>query len=373
MGTECAIDLNIMPAENENGEERSEEPSSRHLEETRKEGQVAKSVDFSQLVHIIAAFIAIRLLMPTIWQNLIYITKNCLTTKLNYSPWTIVDLKSGLLNIFQILAPEILGIMLIAAFCGALATGIQTKFLWSNKLLIPKFSKLNPINGIKRIFSANNLVNVVKNIAKLAIILPVAYYSLQELLPGILRLSTLPLDEFFPFTSFAIFIILKKILALLILIALLDYGWNFYKNSQDVKMTKQEAKDDRKSETGDEASKARMRQIAMRRIREKMMKELPTADVVVTNPTHYAVAIKYNPQQCIVPRVVAKGQDHLAQLIKKRAKEYGIPIIERKPLARALFAAVEIGQEIPYTLYKAVAELLGYVYQIKGKKPPRRK
>ncbi len=361
-----------MASENENGEERTEQPSAKHLQNTRKEGQVAKSVDFAQLAHILAAFIAIKLLAPIIWQNIVSISKYCLSSQLTYTSLTIEDLRFGFVTILMSLAPGIIGIMFFAAFFGVLATCIQTKFLFSPKLLIPKFSKLNPLKGIKRIFSANNIVNLLKNIIKLSVILPMAYFSLLELMPGILQLSRLPISEFFPFASFAVFAILKKILALLIIIALFDYGWNFYKHSQEVKQTKQETKDERKNENGDEQTKARIRQIAMKRIRDKMMKELPTADVVITNPTHFAVAIKYDPKQCIVPRVVAKGQDHFAQLIRKRAKELGIPVIERKPLARALFAAVEVGQEIPYTLYKAVAELLGYVYQITGKKPPKK-
>ena len=358
-----------MPNESESGEERTEQPTAKKLEDSRKEGQVAKSTDFSQLANILAAFIAIRFFAPTIWQNLTDITRNCLSTSYSYDSWTISDMRFGFISIFKYIAPEIILIMALAAFCGVLATAVQTKFLWSSKLLVPKFSRLNPLNGFKRIFSANNLVNLTKNIAKLTLILPIAYSTIRDLLPGIAQLPNMPLAEFFPFVSFAIFMILKKVLILLIIIAVLDYGWNFYKNSRDIKMTKTEVKEEHKSTEGDEATKRRIRAIGMRRIREKMMKELATADVVVTNPTHYAVAIKYDANSGFAPRVVAKGKDHLAELIKKKAATYGIPIIERKPLARALFAAVEIGKEIPYELYKAVAELLAYVYKIKGKNP----
>ena len=358
-----------MPKESESGEERTEQPTAKRLEDSRREGQVAKSTDFSQLANILAAFIAIRFFAPTIWQNLADVTRNCLSTSFSYSAWTVNDMRHGFVSIFKYIAPEILLIMSLAAFCGVLATAVQTKFLWSSKLLVPKFSKLNPLNGFKRIFSANNVVNLVKNITKLALILPIAYSSMRDLLPGIAQLPNMPIAEFFPFVSFAIFTILKKVLILLVIIAILDYGWNFYKNARDIKMTKTEVKEEHKSTEGDEATKRRIRAIGMRRIREKMMKELATADVVVTNPTHYAVAIKYVADSGFAPRVVAKGKDHLAEIIKKKAIAYGIPVIERKPLARALFAAVEIGKEIPYELYKAVAELLAYVYRIKGKNP----
>ena len=358
-----------MPKESESGEERTEQPSAKKIEDSRKEGQVAKSTDFSQLANILAAFIAIRFFAPTIWQNITDVTRNCLSTSYGYAQWTVNDMRYGFISIFKHIAPEILLIMTLAAFCGVLATAVQTKFLWSSKLLVPKFSKLNPINGIKRIFSANNIVNLVKNIAKLTLILPIAYSAMRDLLPGIAQLPNMPIAEFFPFVSFAIFTILKKVFVLLAIIAILDYGWNYYKNARDIKMTKTEVKEEHKSMEGDEATKRRIRAIGMRRIRAKMMKELATADVVVTNPTHYAVAIKYEAGSGMAPRVVAKGKDHLAEAIKKKAASYGIPIIERKALARALFAAVEIGKEIPYELYKAVAELLAYVYKLKGKNP----
>ncbi|MCC6932441.1 MAG: EscU/YscU/HrcU family type III secretion system export apparatus switch protein [Deltaproteobacteria bacterium] len=358
-----------MASENENGEERTEEPSGRRLHETRHHGQTARSVELSQVAGIIGAFIALRYISPSIWLDLITFTKACFTSRYSTEPIIPDEFNVHILYLLQHFLPEIAGIMLITAICGALCTLIQTEFLWSSYLLRPKFNQLNPLEGFKRIFSSQNFVSLLKSIAKLSIICPIGYYCFFDLLPGFVTLITVPIVDLLPWTADAATYVFKKIMYLLLVLAVIDYIWQCYVHKRDIKMTRQEAKEERKTTEGDMATKRKMQSVGFKRIREKMMLALPTADVVVTNPTHYAVALKYDFNTGAAPRVLAKGKDHLAELIKKRAREYGIPIIERKPLARALFAAVEIGQEIPYELFKAVAELLAYVYKLRGKNP----
>lgn len=358
-----------MAAESETGEERTEDPTGRRLNETRREGQVAKSLELSQVFGMIAAFTALRYICPLVWEDLITLTKASFTSHFSYEPFTVTEMRLNFYYLIRMFLPEILAIMAITALIGSFATAIQTKFLFSLHLLKPKFSQLNPMQGMKRIFSSQNAVNTLKQIAKLSIICPVAYFTFLELFPGFLQMIDIPVADLLPLTAIASLYVFKKIMYLLIVLAIADYFWQLYQYRSQVKMTKTETKEERKTVEGDEATKRKILAIGFKRIREQMMKALPTADVVVTNPTHYAVALKYDLELGGAPRVIAKGKDHLAQLIKKRAKDFGIPVIERKPLARALFATAEVGQEIPYELYKAVAELLAYVYKIRRHNP----
>ena len=349
--------------------EKTEEPTDRRINHARQQGTVAKSVDLSQVLGLIAAVLALQFAGPRLWQSFVLLIKGSFTSRYSTEPWSVDILRSNFSNILTLFIPDLLLIAVVAGFVGGGVTAIQTKFLWSNKLLRPKFSQLNPISGIKRIFGAQNAVNVLKNLAKLAVISPIAYYSFFDLFPELMRLMDIPVANLLEYTGYAIDYIFWRIIALLIVLAIIDYIWQRYHTKKQLKMTKSEVKDERKSVEGDEATKRQILAKAMQRARERMMQDVPSADVVITNPTHIAVALQYDMKPGSAPKVVAKGKGFVAQRIKKIAREHGIPTVERKPLARALFKAVEVGQFIPYELYAAVAEILAYVYRIKGKMP----
>ncbi len=356
-------------AEDSDSGEKTEAPTGRRTSEARADGMVGKSVELSQVCGIVAAFIALQALAPHLWQDLLIVFQGSLTFNAGEEPFTIELLRHQFYGIVRLVLPHIMLLMVLAGVAGGGVTAMQTKFLWSSKLLKPKFSHLNPITGIKRLFSIHNLVNVGKSILKLIIIAPIAYSAFFDLFPQLMGLMDVGIDFLLPFTSFAAAKVFWRIISLLLILAIADFIWQKYHTMKKLKMTKVEIKEEKKSVDGDEQTRLTMRSRALQRARDRMMQSVPKADVVVTNPTHLAVALSYKMAKGSAPKVIAKGRGFVAERIKEIAKQNGIPVIERKPLARALFKAVEVGQQIPYELYSAVAELLAYVYRLKGKRP----
>jgi flagellar biosynthetic protein FlhB len=355
-----------MAEEGDSGE-KSEDPTGRRITHARSEGMVARSVDLSQALSMTAGFIALHYYGPGIWQKLIMITEGSLTSEIARQDIEAGALQVHLARLIAALAPEILPIMLIAAFFGAGSTLLQTNFLWSSKLFRPRFNLLSPLAGIKRIFSVQNYVQLLKALAKLAIIGPVAYLAFIDFLPLLVQMIDIPLSQHFTLLGEMMNTVFYDIMKFIFIIAILDYLWQRYSTKKRLKMSKQEVKEERKAMEGDERTKMLIRSKAMSRLRQKMMQAVKTADVVVTNPTQIAVALRYTMVRGTAPEVVAKGRGVVAQRIRELAAEHGIPIVERKPLARALYASVEVGKQIPYELFTAVAELLAYVYRLKGK------
>jgi flagellar biosynthetic protein FlhB len=245
----------------------------------------------------------------------------------------------------------------------SLAILLQTN--WNVKKKFFQWEKLNPINGIKRIFSIQGVVTTLKAVVKLAIILPIAYFVLKAFSPSMVSLMHLSVEEVMVFAGSAVASLFWKIMYVLIAMAIFDFFWSKFQWLKQNKMTKNEVKDERKATEGDEETKRRIQQKGLRRIVQRIKESVPMADVVITNPTHYAIALKYDRASMGAPRVVAKGKGFLALRIRELAKEAKVPIVERKVLARALYASTEVGSEIPYDLFKAVAEVLAYVYKIK--------
>ncbi len=359
----------MAASESESGAEKSEEPTAKRLSEARREGQVAKSTDLSQVMGLAAAFTALWFIAPWLWNDLETVFRGGLSGKHSGGELSIQKLRHEFMGLILLLLPKILLLFLIAAGAGAGTLAFQTKFLWSNKLLKPKFSNINPIKGLKRLFSMQNFVNLLKSIFKLIIICPIAYFAFFDIFPGFLALMHAPISQFLPYTGEAASVIFWRIVPLLFVLALADYAYQKWNTHRTLKMTKDEVKDERKALEGDEKTKMQIRQKALQRARERMMQDVQTADVVVTNPTHIAVALKYDIAPGSAPTVVAKGRGYVAERIKKLARENKVPVLERKALARALFKAVEVGQSIPYELYTAVAELLAYVYKLRGNNP----
>lgn len=354
------------------GGEKTEEPTSKKLSDARNEGQVAKSKEVTSAFEMLAAFLMMRFFIQyigTVLVGNIYDIYSQIPTYVKLYEGHIQSqtfrmlFVQSLLRILQIIAP-----FLIVGFLVAFITNLlQVKWKVTTKPLRPKFSKLNPVNGFKRFFSPNSLVELVKSVLKLALIGYVVKSYLEKNMPPIFQLYDISLNQGIVQVGMLVINLGIRISLFYMLIAAADYVYQKIKFKKDMKMTKQEVKDEYKNAEGDPQVKSKQRQRMMEASRRRMMQQLPEADVVITNPTHYAVAIKYEPELYDAPFVVAKGADYLAQKIKDVAKENRIEIVENKPLARMLYANVDVGSVVPPELYQAVAEVLAFVYHLKGK------
>jgi flagellar biosynthetic protein FlhB len=266
------------------------------------------------------------------------------------------------LQIILIAAP----MLVVAVAIGLIANLIQVGWLITSEPLQPKFNKLNPVSGIKRLFSMQSIVTLLKSIAKMAVLIIVIYMIIMGEIEHIPELALMPLMQSLMYLGNLVVDMGITIGVLFLFIALADVIYTRMKHTKDLKMTKQEVKDEFKQMEGDPMIKSRIRGKMMEMSMRRMMQEVPKADVVITNPTHYAVAIKYDKDVSDAPRVIAKGVDFAARKIKEKAKENNIHIVEDKQLARTLYATVEIGQAIPPELYQAVAEILAFVYKLRG-------
>ncbi|MCG8685612.1 MAG: flagellar biosynthesis protein FlhB, partial [Desulfobacterales bacterium] len=254
-----------------------------------------------------------------------------------------------------------------AVYVVALISNVaQVGFAISWKAIEPKMSKLNPINGFKQKFSSRAVVEFVKSLVKVGVISLVCYLVTKGTLSQIVKLYDNSVAQILLFLLIESFWIFIKVCLVMIVVALLDYAYQKWKFLDEQKMTKKEVKDERKQTEGDPAVKSRIRQLQMEAARKRMMAEVPEADVVVTNPTRLAVALKYDNTKMDAPMVVAKGAGSIAANIRRIARENDVPLVEDKPLARNLYRLVDIGQEVPLEYYKAVAELLAYVYRLKN-------
>jgi flagellar biosynthetic protein FlhB len=268
-----------------------------------------------------------------------------------------------LIQSLMFLAPILLITVVIAVFSNYLQIG----FLMTGDPLKMKFSKINPIEGAKNIFSMRTAVDFLKSVLKMSIIGYVVYSTLWAEKDYLMELAGLPLENIFVFTASITFNLGIKIGIILIVLALFDYMYQKYEFEKNLRMSKQDIKDEYKKTEGDPLIKGKIREKQRRMAMQRMMQEVPKADVVITNPTHFAVALKYDAKNMQAPTVLAKGTDYVALKIKQIAKENSIITMENKPLARALYAQVEIGEAIPADMFQAVAEVLAYVYKVKGK------
>ncbi|MCC6138513.1 MAG: flagellar biosynthesis protein FlhB [Bdellovibrionaceae bacterium] len=245
---------------------------------------------------------------------------------------------------------------------------LQVGFMYNEEALTPDFEKINPIQGFKRLFSLKSVVEGIKAILKMAIIGFTAYYVIKATLNVLPQMLTLAPHEILTFLVENIFRLILGVGGVLIVIAAADYFFQRYQMEEQMKMTKQEIRDEAKTREGDPLIKARIRRVQKEVAQRRMMADVPKADVIITNPTHLAIALKYSPEKYAAPIMIAKGQDHVALRMREIAKEHNIPIVENKPLARAMYKTMEIGHVIPRDLFAAVAEVLAYVFKLKRRR-----
>ncbi len=355
----------------DNGE-KTEQPSSKKKEDARKRGDVSKSQDLIVAGSMVILFAVVKAGMDSFTMNLRTFTGTHLAGSYINRLADNVNIQT-MSEMFSHLIPEflkmVLPILAIAMIAGIVLNVVQTGFILTGEKLKPNFNKINPIEGFKRIFSVTTLVELLKSIIKITILAIVIYKTLSGKIQGFRVLA-----YYRPAEAFSHIMGLCATLGVtaggcLVAFALADIIYQWWKHMKDLRMTKQEVKEENKQLEGDPQVKGRIRQIQRQMSRSRMMKNLAEADVVITNPTHYAVALRYREKEDPAPIVVAKGQDYLAQKIKEVAAEHKITIVENVAVARALYAACEIGQAIPAGMYQAVADILVYVYKLTNRMP----
>ena len=266
------------------------------------------------------------------------------------------------------IAVIVLPIFLTIVVAGLLGNYLQVGFLFSAESLKPSFEKINPLQGFKRIFSLKGAVELVKNLLKLAVVGAVVYFTLVSEIEGLLPLMDQSVWGILVYIGKIMFKIVLTTSWVLVVMAILDYMYQRWEYERGLRMSKQEVKDEFKQTEGDPTVRARIRRMQRERARRRMMAAVPRADVVITNPTHIAVALEYDGDRMLAPRVVAKGAGFIAENIKDIAKQHGVPVVENKPVAQVLYKMVEVEEAIPENLYRAVAEVLAYVYSLKEKR-----
>lgn len=353
-------------SENSTPEERTEMPTERRMSQLRKEGALFISTDIVQLATLVTGVFLLMLLWNWMYFALSITMERAFTMVGKKDDFTIESLFQGFIGLATLVAPPVILLSLGVGVVAALAVLLQTNWNIKEKKIDFKASWLNPINGVKRIVSLQGLVMTLKALLKLAIMLPIGFFALKWRAPEMVSLMHLSVEQIMEYTSGGVLWIFWKIFYVLLAFAIFDYVWGKYQWLRQNKMTKAEVKDERKSVEGDEETKRKIIHKGLQRIAQRIATSVPKAHVVVTNPTHISVALRYDRAHDAAPIVVAKGKGFVALRIREIAKAHQIPIVERKPVARALFESTEVGSTIPRELFKAVAEVLAYVYRLKN-------
>ncbi len=351
----------------EESEDKTEAPTPRRREEAREQGQVVRSQDLIAAAMILGFLLLLQGFGPGLIGALRAITERLL------SPELFSNVRSGpfepaaahlLGNVGVALLPIMLGAMLL----GVIMNVAQVGFLISAERIQFNFGTLNPMQGFSRLLAGGRgMAHLVMNLLKVGLVLAVAWTAVRSRIGQIITLQQLDYLSAFGLGMSLVFAIALRISVLLLFLAALDYVYERFSHEKKLRMTKQEIRDEMRHMEGDPKIKQRRRAIAMQLVNKRLKKDVPTADVVVTNPTHFAIALKYDSGAMHAPRVIAKGADFMAKRIRELAIEAGVPIVERAPLARALYRACDVGDEIPEQFYSAVAEILAYVYELSGK------
>ncbi len=346
-------------------DEKTEEPTAKKREDARKKGQVGRSQELNTAFVLLMGFLVLRVLWEYIYGNIagytIYIFSHLGQNA------TTEGISEIFIGIMLLLAKTSLPVMICIMIIGLAINIYQVGIMFSTDKLSFSLGKLNPINGFGRIFSKRSLVELVKSIFKIIIIGYFLYRYLKDQIPYMPQFIFFDLPYSLATAADFIFTMAFQVIGVIMVLAALDYKYQQWQTTQDLKMSKQEVKDEFKQMEGDPKIKSKIRQKQRQMAMQRMMSEVPKADVIVTNPTHLAVALKYK-KGMIAPLVVAKGQDLVAEKIKQIARENHVIIVENKPVARALYEAVEVGGMVPAELYQAVAEIIAYVYRIKHRR-----
>ena len=347
-------------------QDKSEPATPRRREETRKRGQVAKSTDLTAAVVLLGALTVLYVMRESLVGRMQVFLQHCLGDAGD-------DFASAdaAVTLFiwggRALAEMVLPLM-VTVFILALVTSFgQVGAMFRLTPITPSLNKINPLSGLKRMFSARSAVHLVMGLAKTCVLSLVTYSTLNGHIDALAQASLMSHWAIAKVAIDLVFTLCLRLALALLILAILDLIYQRWKYERDLRMTKQEIKEELRRMDGDPHIKRRRRDIQVQMTIQRIRSAVPKADVVVTNPTSFAVALKYDPQTMNAPKVTAKGADHMARRIREIAIEHGIPIVERPPLARALYRTVEVGHEVPAQFYRAVAEILAYVYELAGR------
>jgi len=347
------------------GQEKTEVPTEKKRRESREEGQVAFSKELSSaalLAGIVLTLVATSPIILDAMRQLMSQIFRDLAQRKELSIDSIFTLSGEILSI---ILPAFAPFAAVIIFAGIFASVLQVGVMITFKAISPKFNKISPLTGLKRLFSSQSLADFLKSMAKLIIVGFVGYLTYIDKITELNGLSVSTPESILIYNFTVVAEVAGKIVLALVAIAIFDYFYQRWHHEQQLMMTKQEVKDETKQTEGDPQLKARIRQMQREMSNARMMQEVPKADAVIVNPTHFSVAILYDRDVMTAPEVIAKGADHLALRMRTVARENNVPILERSELARDLYANVEIGDDIPERFYKAIAEILAFVYRLR--------
>lgn len=347
----------------DNNEERTEEPTEKRRREYREKGQVAQSREVNTAMLLTGALILWSFYAPVFWKNLksFLVIFWSISSEFNV---TFLSVRLMMLFVLQNMASLLWPLLLSCLVLGFFSSYLQIGWLITAKPLLPDLKKLDPIKGMSKFVSKRSFFEAAKSFGKVSMVAALAYWTLFDRFDQFLGLAGADLEDVVSFMAHVMFVILLKCCFLLVIIAVVDYYFSRHEMEKKMKMTKQEVKQEHKESEGDPQVKQRVRTIQREMSKKRMMAEVPKSDVIITNPTHYAVAIQYKREEMNAPVVVAKGADYMAMKIREIGKLHNVPLVENRVVARALYQ-VETGKPIPEQMFKAVAEILAYVYKLK--------
>ncbi len=348
------------------GEDKTEKATPKKRRDARKEGDVLQSKEIVIAVSVLGMFVAMRLLMGHITENVLAYSSSVFS-RIGSFQVNADNYMSLFIDVATVYIMTVGPICAIALLLGIIPTLAQTRGLFTMKATQPKFSRLNPLSGIKKLFSMQSIVGILKGLLEVIIITVIVYSEISGRMPKFIALTNAGIMQSMSYAMTSIYDLVMTICILLVFVAAADYLFQWWQFEKKLKMSKQEVKEEYKQTEGDPQVKSKIKQRQRQMAMARMMQEVPKADVVIRNPTHYAVALKYDQDANRAPQVVAKGKDYLALRIIKIAEENDVYITTDPPLARTLYSTVELGREIPVELYNAVAEVLTVVYKVKNK------
>lgn len=347
--------------------EKTEKATPKKRKDERKKGNIFLSQDIVTVVSLAGIFYLLKAIFPMIYKSMREFLVQMLEGVGGISSLEGVMSKSLVKEIILILSKTALPLILITAVIAILVTGVQTRFLFSSYKIKPKFSNLNPLNGIRKMFAIRNLIELIKNILKFLVIGIVVYQVLKSEIGNSSRTLDMSVIQATGWMLSVVMKVIPKVLLAFVAIAFLDFLYQRWEYERQMKMTKEEIKEEFKMTEGNPEIKGKIKSLQQQRARNRMMQAVPQADVIIRNPTHYAVALQYDVNKSPAPVVVAKGQDAVALRIVEVAKEHGVMVVENKPLARGIYATTKLNQEISPDYYGMVAEILVEVYRVNKK------
>lgn len=364
---DCGIELNYQLFASGGADDKTEKATPKKKSDARKKGQVFQSREMSASLILIITIVSMKIFGPAFYGQLTQYLKKTFTEYLTMKDAIDFNILANLfIDGLMVLARTVLPLLLVALLAALIVNYAQVGILFTMETLKIKGDRINPLSGFKRIFSLRSVVELLKSLIKILIVSWVAYSYLKSKADQVLTLIDTDLINVLVFIGDAAFTVALRICMAMVILGFADYLYQRFDYEKNLKMTKQEVKEEYKQMEGNPEVKSKIKQKQRQMSLKRMMQDIPKADVVITNPTHFAVVLKYDAEKAVAPFVVAKGQDYIALRIKQIAADNKIQIVENKPLARTLYSTVDIGQAIPPDLYQAVAEILAFVYNLKN-------